>query len=195
MHRSKVVEKPRNFRQNPKHYQNSYLEFSENFHFLKFRKGTTFGFTRTSYGTPLLFNYRISKHYSVIFFQRESPFGFRKKVYIQFCPYTVPAFRDQNTLIHMIGLTMFSEVFVDIGEKGDDKTCTNPSNQAPYGVLQSGIHTKAGCEEKCWNDDTDLNSPCVYITYYNDTSTCVTLNFYATPRFGSSRFWTGILDL
>ena len=61
-------------------YENSYLEFSETFHFLKFCKGTTFGFTRTLYGTP--FALQISDFKTVggtlwrNFFSKGDPFVF-----------------------------------------------------------------------------------------------------------------------
>ena len=84
MHRSKIIKEKTNFRQNPKKFQNSYLEFSETFHFLKFRKGTTFGLTLTPYGTP--FGLQISDFKTVggtlwrNFFSKGGPFCIPKKV-------------------------------------------------------------------------------------------------------------------
>ena len=94
MYRSKIVKKNTNFRQNPKKFQNSYLEFSEIFHFLKFHQGTTFGLTRTPYGTP--FTLQISDFKTIggtlwrNFFSKGGPFWISKKVDIHFCPYKVP---------------------------------------------------------------------------------------------------------
>ena len=94
MHRSKIVKKTTNFRQNPNNFQNSYVKFSEIFQFLKFHKGTTFGLTRTPYGTP--FGLQISDFKTIggtlwrNFFSKGVPFWIWKKVDMHFCPHMIP---------------------------------------------------------------------------------------------------------
>ena len=79
MHRSKIVKKPTNFRQNPKKFQNSYLEFSEIFHFLKFHKGTSIrDFWFDTYAIWYPFTHQISD-FKTIGGTLWRNFGFRKK--------------------------------------------------------------------------------------------------------------------
>ena len=79
----KLSKKKQIFFRIQKKFQNSYLEFSETFHFLKFRKGTTFGLTLTPYGTP--FGLQISNFKTIggplwrNFFSKGGPFVFFKK--------------------------------------------------------------------------------------------------------------------